>query len=145
MMGVMTKRITHDLTYDAPLDAVAAMLGDPAFREAVCDAQRVLERDVTIEPVGAGPKRVVLDQVQAAKGMPSFATKIVGDTLKIVQEETWASAADRATLEIRDPGQAGRSERHRSPHASRGGTTTDTVELDDQGHPSRSWAASSSA
>ena len=41
----MSKRLTHELTYDAPADAVAAMLADPAFREEVCDYQRVLRRD----------------------------------------------------------------------------------------------------
>src|SRR6478736_6372471 len=45
----VTKKLSHDLTYDAPADAVAAMLADPAFREEVCDYQGVLRRDVTGE------------------------------------------------------------------------------------------------
>ena len=77
MMSAMTKRLTHDLTYDAPLADVAAMLSDPAFREQVCDAQGVLRHEVTVEPDGEG-KRVRVDRVQASRGLPSAATRIVG-------------------------------------------------------------------
>ena len=74
----MSKKIRQDLTYDAPLGEVAAMLADPAFRERVCEFQRVLRHDVTIEGSGAGMK-VVVDQVHPAKGIPAFATKFVGE------------------------------------------------------------------
>ena len=38
----MATTLTHEMTYDAPLADVAAMLADPAFREEVCADQRVL-------------------------------------------------------------------------------------------------------
>ena len=38
----MATKLSYDLTYDAPLTAVGAMLMDPAFRERVCEAQGVL-------------------------------------------------------------------------------------------------------
>ena len=71
----MTRRITHDLTYDAPLADVAAMLADPAFREEVCAHQGVLRSSVDIEPDGDG-FRARIEQVQAAQGIPSFALEV---------------------------------------------------------------------
>jgi hypothetical protein len=120
----MTKRIVHELSYPAPLTEVAAMLADPAFREAVCDYQGVLRADVTVEQDGAGT-RVRIDQVQAAQGIPSFAAKFVGDEIHIVQTETWASA-DRGELEVTIPGKPG----HMTGTATlveSDGTTTETV------------------
>ena len=105
MMCAMTKRITHELTYDAPLEAVAAMLGDAAFREEVCEAQHVLSHDVTVSAPGSGAKHVRIDQEQSATGLPSFATRIVGDSIRIVQEEDWTSSAE-ADITVVDPGQA---------------------------------------
>ena len=101
----MTKKLAHDLTYDAPADAVAAMLADPAFREEVCDYQGVLRRDVSVERTGSG-MHVVVDQVQAARGLPSFATKFVGNEINIVQTETWASMTG-ADIHVSIPGKPG--------------------------------------
>ncbi|WP_426241499.1 DUF2505 domain-containing protein [Nocardioides sp. LHG3406-4] len=122
----MTTRLTHLLTYDAPLAAVAAMLADPAFREAVCDAQRVLRRSVTVEPAGEG-KRVRIDQVQAATGLPSFATRLVGDEIEIVQQEDW-STADQASMTIAIPGKPG-DIAGTIRLAEAGGVTTQTVDM----------------
>lgn len=101
----MSKRISHELTYHAPLAAVAAMLGDPAFREEVCDRQHVLRRTVTVTPAGAG-KEVVVDQVQPADGIPSFAKKLVGDEINIVQREIWTDA-ERGDVFVTIPGKPG--------------------------------------
>jgi hypothetical protein len=65
-------KFSHDLAYDAAPEAVAAMLADPAFREAVCAALHVLRHEVSVQGAGAG-MQVVLDQTQPAKGIPSFA------------------------------------------------------------------------
>ena len=86
----MSKRLVHELTYDAPADAVASMLADPAFREEVCDYQRVLRHTVLIESVGEG-MHVTIDQWQETKGVPSFAKKVVGDETNIVQREIWST------------------------------------------------------
>jgi hypothetical protein len=91
----LVKQVSQVMRYDgATLEQVHEMLADPAFREQVCDAQGVLRRTVTIEPAGeAGAMHVTIDQVQAAKGIPGFAKKFVGDEINIVQEEHWSSAA----------------------------------------------------
>ena len=122
----MSRRITHDLTYDAPLADVAAMLADPAFREAVCDYQRVLRHSVEIEPDGAG-FRARIEQVQAAQGIPSFAKKFVGDEITIVQTEHWATA-DHADVVVEIPGKPGDMAGTAQLRES-GGTTTETVDL----------------
>ena len=44
-------RFRHELVYDAPPDAVFAMLADRAFREAACAAQDVISAEVTLERV----------------------------------------------------------------------------------------------
>ncbi len=126
MMSAMSKRLTHDLTYDAPLADVAAMLADRAFRERVCDAQGVLRHDVSIEPSGEG-KHVRIDQVQAARGLPSFAAKFVGDQIQIVQDEEW-STAEHALLTVAIPGKPGEMAGTITLVES-GGVTTETVDL----------------
>ncbi len=86
----MSTRLVHDLTYQAPVDAVTAMLADPAFREEVCAYQRMKHREVAIERVGE-VLHVTIDQWRPTAGLPSFARKIVGDETNIVQKEIWAS------------------------------------------------------
>jgi hypothetical protein len=123
----MATRLTYDLTYDAPLTGVGEMLLDPAFREEVCDAQRVLRRTVTIGPDGGGMK-VVLDQVQAAQGIPGFAKKFVGDEINLIQTERW-SDMETGTVEVVIPGKPGHMTGTISLRES-GGTTTETVEME---------------
>lgn len=123
----MSKRIRHELTYDAPLADVAAMLADPAFRERVCEYQRVVRHDVSITGSGAGMS-VTLDQVQRAQGIPAFATKFVGDEVNIVQKETWGTL-DRAALSVTIPGKPGEME-GTVTLTEAGGVTTETVDLE---------------
>lgn len=101
----MSKTIRHDLTYDAPVADVAAMLADPTFREEVCDYQRVISKKVTIEQSGEGMD-VVIDMVQPARGIPSFAQKFVGDTINIVQKESWSSPT-QGDITVTIPGKPG--------------------------------------
>jgi hypothetical protein len=97
------KQLTHELAYPrASIDQVSAMLGEVAFREAVCDAQRVLRRRVTITPAGVG-RTVELEQVQASDGIPGFARKLVGDEITITTVEDWSSAT-AATIAVTLPG-----------------------------------------
>ncbi|HEU4812565.1 MAG TPA: DUF2505 domain-containing protein [Nocardioides sp.] len=125
----MTKRLTHELTYDAPADAVAAMLADPAFREEVCDVQGVLRRTVTVDgDAASGAMDVTVDQVQAADGIPSFAKKFVGDEINIVQQETWTSPT-QGDITVTIPGKPGEMSGTVRLTES-GGTTTETVALD---------------
>jgi len=101
----MGTRLIHDITYDAPLTAVSAMLGDAAFREDVCAYQRVLRSQVRVDDHGDS-RTVVVEQVQPAKGIPSFAKKFVGDEIDIVQREEWTTD-DAAELHVTIPGKPG--------------------------------------
>ena len=122
----MPTRLSYDLTYDAPLSDVAAMLADPEFRQAVCDHQRVLRSSVEIEPDGAG-FRARIEQVRPAQSIPSFARKFVGDEIEIVQTELWGSA-DHGDITMEIPGKPGDISGTTRLRES-GGTTTETVDL----------------
>jgi hypothetical protein len=125
----MTRRLTHELTYDAAAADVHAMLADASFREEVCDYQRVLRRLVTVEGDATSDSLVVtIDQVQAAHGIPSFAKKFVGDEINIVQRETWMSI-EHGQIHVTIPGKPGEMS-GTSRLVETGGGTTQTVKLD---------------
>lgn len=122
----MSKRLTHEMVYDAPVEAVTAMLADPAFRDEVCRYQGVLRQEVTIEPVGEG-QHVTIDQWQSTAGVPSFAKKIVGDETNIVQKEIWTTPVlGDITVEI--PGKPG-DITGTARVEEKGGRTVETVDL----------------
>lgn len=97
--------IRHELHYDAPPAEVYAMLVDPLFRAAVCDAMQVVGRDVSITGSSTGMD-VRIDMAQRTTGIPSFARKIVGDTTRVIQSESW-EAEKGADLRVEIPGKPG--------------------------------------
>lgn len=101
----MSRHLQHELTYDAPPDAVAAMLADRAFREEVCDFMGVLRHTVTIAEVGDG-MHVTIDQWQETAGVPSFAKKFVGAETNIVQREIWTTP-ELGDIHVTIPGKPG--------------------------------------
>lgn len=120
----MTKTLSVDLTYDAPLTAVTAMLADPAFREQVCDAQKATGRTVTSTGI---PGQIDIGMNQATAGVPGFAKKFVGNDVKIARHEVWSSPT-AATLTI----DAGFSAAHLSGTialSESGGRTTQAVRI----------------
>ncbi len=123
----MATKLTYDLTYDAPLTAVGEMLLDPAFRERVCDAQGAIRRTVSVGPDGGGMK-VVIDAVQPAQGIPSFAKRFVGDEIQLVQTERW-SDMETGLVDVVIPGKPGQMTWHHVIRES-GGTTTETVSME---------------
>jgi hypothetical protein len=92
----MSTSVTYDMTYDAPIAAVTAMLADPAFREQVCEAQHAVAKTVSISGI---PGTVDIGYTQRTEGVPAFAKKFVGSTVSISQHETW-STPNAATLDI---------------------------------------------
>ncbi|MBD3944407.1 DUF2505 domain-containing protein [Nocardioides ganghwensis] len=118
----MSTKLTKQLTYDAPAEAVAAMLDDVAFREAVLERQRVVRGSVDIDGDVAR-----IEQVRSADDIPAFARKFVGDEIVIVQTETWTSAHG-ADVELAIPGKPGDAV-GTLVLVEAGGTTTETVEL----------------
>ncbi len=122
----MTKRLRHELNYDAPMTDVAEMLADPSFREEVCEFQGVKRAMVSIDSDDNGME-VTIDQVQAAQGIPSFAKKFVGDEINIVQQESWESPTD-GKITVTIPGKPGEMT-GTARLAESGGVTTETVEM----------------
>jgi hypothetical protein len=122
----VTTRLRHELTYDAPAEAVAAMLADPAFREEVCDFMGVVRRAVVIEPVGEG-MHVTIDQWQRTSGMPSFAKRFVGEETNIVQREIWSTPllGDISVSIPGKPGDMSGTARIEEAH----GVTTEAVDM----------------
>ncbi len=86
-------RFEHVNHYAAGPDAVLAMLTTPAFRDQVCVQQRALDHDVDVQGAGAGAV-VIIARTQSLAGAPSVATKVVGDTVRIVQREEWRTATE---------------------------------------------------
>jgi len=119
----MGKRVVKDITYDASIEEVWQMLTDPAFRERVLERMKVVRGSVVVED-GV----VTLDQVQSASGLPSFATKLVGDEIRIVQVETWRSP-EHADIEVTIPGKPGEMSGTATLTES-GGRTTQRVDLE---------------
>jgi hypothetical protein len=100
------KKVNEELRYDgASLEQVHEMLATPAFREEVCDRQHVLRHTVQIKRDGKG-MTVEIDQIQAAKGIPGFAKKFVGDEINIVQTEDWTSP-EKGNIHLAIPGKPG--------------------------------------
>jgi hypothetical protein len=126
MMGRMAKRISYQMTYDASLTEVAAMLAETDFRIAVCERQGAIRSGADVRLRGEG-KQVRIELVQPATGIPSFAQKFVGDEIHIVQEESWGSA-DRADVTVTIPGKPG-DMTGSAVLVESDGTTTETVDL----------------
>lgn len=123
----MSRRLVHELTYDAPAADVAAMLADPAFRQQVCDFQGVLRSEISITTPASGHTEVVIDQWQSTAGVPSFAKRIVGDETNIVQTESWSTPL-LGDIVVTIPGKPG-DMRGTASLSESGGTTTETVDL----------------
>ena len=97
----MSTKLAKQMTYDAPAEAVAAMLDDVAFREEVLERQKVLRGSATVDG-----DLVTIEQVRSGDDLPSFARKFVGDEITIVQRETWTSPAS-CDVELAIPGKPG--------------------------------------
>jgi hypothetical protein len=98
-------RFEHVNSYPAPAEEVLAMLTDPVFRERVCEAQHAIDPSVDVVGSGAGAT-VEIARSQSMAGAPAVATRVVGDTVRIVQRETW-TGPDTADLTIDIPGKPG--------------------------------------
>lgn len=124
----MATRIVHELTYDAPLEDVAAMLADPAFRTEVCVYQRATKHSVSVEGVQGDPMKVRIEYSQPTDRVPSFARKFVGAETDIVQSETWTSI-ERGDIHVTIPGKPG-DLTGTALLVEEDGVTTETVTLD---------------
>jgi len=101
------KSVTVTLEYPGrTVEEVRAMLGDPEFRKAVCTYQQVEDSHVTVEEYDDGSMTVDLQRTYGTALVPSFARKLVGATIDLVQREEWATPTN-ATFEVSIPGKPG--------------------------------------
>lgn len=101
----MAKSIHETLIYpDTNVETVAALATDPAFRSAVASYQHALRSELSVAPTGDGSK-VRFEYAHGTERVPSFAKKLAGDEIPIVQEETWQG--NKADVLITIPGKPG--------------------------------------
>lgn len=91
----MGTKFTWTQRYDAAPDKVFAMLSDPEFVVAKGKAGGAFEVDPKVTEESDGTTVVVSKRTQPAAGLPSFAQKIVGDKVHLVETQRFpAPAAD---------------------------------------------------
>ena len=79
-------------SYDATPEEVFAIVTDTTFREQACEKTKALSYDVQVSTSGADTI-VRVSRKMPAVDIPDMAKKFVGDTLTVVQTETWHAAA----------------------------------------------------
>ncbi|TDO47690.1 uncharacterized protein DUF2505 [Kribbella sp. VKM Ac-2571] len=79
-------------SYDATPEEVFAIVTDTAFREQACEKTKALSYDVTVSASGTDTV-VRVSRKMEATDIPDMARKFVGETLTVVQTETWHAAA----------------------------------------------------
>jgi hypothetical protein len=102
MMTAMELQETQD--FDADPERVFAMFCDQAWREEVCRATHAIDYSVTVEK--SGDTVVVRTTRVLPAQVPEPAKSLVGDTLEIVQTESWTAEPDgdskrRAEVDLR--------------------------------------------
>jgi hypothetical protein len=78
-------------SYDATPEEVFAIVTDATFREQACEKTKALSYDVKVSESG-GDTVVRVQREMATDNVPDFARKFVGQTLTVVQTETWHPA-----------------------------------------------------
>jgi hypothetical protein len=100
---VAVRKVSVELRYPGrTVEQVRAMLADPAFRDAVCAHQGVVEHAVRIDDRGNGAMTVEIERTYGADFVPSFARSFVGSSVRAVQRENWSATA--ATFDVAVPG-----------------------------------------
>jgi uncharacterized protein YndB with AHSA1/START domain len=120
-------KFRHELSYDAPPGQVFAMLADPEFRTASCEAMEVISADVQLERDGEG-FTLVIDQLQNTRDLPAFARTFAGESTQAIQRETWRGPT-QGDLSIESPGKPTSASGTVRLEPS-GGGTTEVVELE---------------
>jgi len=85
--------LTAEISYPtASCEKAWAMMADPEFRVAVCEATHAIDYNVEITEDDAGGATVVVDRTMPAD-VPDMMKKFVGETIGVVQTEEWGPAA----------------------------------------------------
>ncbi len=97
-------KFQHKNRYDASPEDVVAMQTDEAYRSSLKSRTRSAGHHVSVTDEG-GSTVVEVDQRLKTQGIPSFAQKLVGETIHLKQREEWTG--NPATFELTIPGKPG--------------------------------------
>jgi hypothetical protein len=97
-------KFRHENRYDASVEDVVAMQTDQAYRSSLRSRTRSAGHEVTVTDEG-DTTVVLVDQRLKTQGIPSFAQKLVGETIHLKQREEWTG--NQATFELTIPGKPG--------------------------------------
>lgn len=89
MMSGMELKLSA--SYDATPEEVFAIVTDATFREQACEKTKALSYDVDVTESG-GDTVVRVRREMPSADVPDIARKFVGETLTVVQTETWHPA-----------------------------------------------------
>jgi uncharacterized protein YndB with AHSA1/START domain len=85
-------RITESYEYAAPPQQVFAMMADPAFQAAKCEATHPLEHTESVTPKG-DQTQIVTRRVVPTDGFPDFAKSMIGPRIAITETIIWSRAS----------------------------------------------------
>jgi hypothetical protein len=85
-------KFTHRAEYPAAPDAVFAVMCEQSFQDAKCDATTT--GTWTADVKTSGDRRVIsTERHLPTDGLPDIARSFVGDTLTVIEVQTWGAAA----------------------------------------------------
>lgn len=83
-------KIATTMEYAATPDEVFAILADQAFQEAKCAATAAIKYTASVKESGGGAV-ITTERILPADDLPDFAKNMVGETLKVVETQTWGT------------------------------------------------------
>ncbi|HWU31766.1 MAG TPA: DUF2505 domain-containing protein [Marmoricola sp.] len=90
-------KFQHELTFNAGLDDVRAMLLNPTFWDSVAQATGALSSKTTVTGT-----TTVTEEDQKVVGVPGFAKKFVGESTRAIKTLNWNG--DNANFKVETPG-----------------------------------------
>ncbi len=85
-------QITKAIEYAAPPEQVFAMLADPAFQAAKCEATHPLHHTESVTPKG-DQTEIVTRRVMPTDDFPDFAKSMIGAKVAVTETIVWSPAA----------------------------------------------------
>ncbi|HEY0621272.1 MAG TPA: DUF2505 domain-containing protein [Kribbella sp.] len=119
-------------SYDATPEEVFAIVTDATFREQACEKTKALSYDVKVTESG-GDTVVRVQREMPSDNVPDIARKFVGQTLTVVQTETWHPANADGSRNAEVKGEITNTPvtlRGTARISSEGAQTVQTIDLD---------------
>jgi len=85
-------RITTSYEYPASPQDVFAMMADPAFQAAKCEATHPLSHTESVTPKG-DQTEIITARVLPTDGFPDFARSMIGPKVKVTETLMWSPAS----------------------------------------------------